>query len=89
MTRHDATEFGYERLLAENRPSAKLAVGMVQILRMKRSHCVFREYGLNLHLKDAPFLLSRSIVQIPTEGGHLFRFESGHRSDLNPATIPI
>jgi hypothetical protein len=28
-------------------------------------------------------------VQIPTEAGHLFRFESGHRSDLNPATIPI
>jgi len=62
MTRHDATEFGYERLLAENRPSAKLAVGMVQILRMKRSHCVFREYGLNLRLKGAPFLLSRSVA---------------------------
>jgi len=28
-------------------------------------------------------------LQIPTEGGHLFRFESGHRSDLKPATIPI
>jgi hypothetical protein len=28
-------------------------------------------------------------VQIPTEGGHLFRLEAGHRSDLKPATIPI
>ena len=29
------------------------------------------------------------IVQIPTEGGHLFRFERGQGSDLKPATIPI
>jgi hypothetical protein len=28
-------------------------------------------------------------VQIPTEGGHLFRLDAGHRSDLKPATIPI
>ena len=28
-------------------------------------------------------------VQIPTEGGHLFRFERGQGSDLKPATIPI
>ena len=28
-------------------------------------------------------------VQIPTEGGHLFRFERGQGSDLKPATISI
>jgi hypothetical protein len=28
-------------------------------------------------------------VQIPTEAGHLFRLDAGHRSDLKPATIPI
>jgi hypothetical protein len=28
-------------------------------------------------------------MQIPTEGGHLFRLDAGHRSDLKPATIPI
>ena len=27
-------------------------------------------------------------VQIPTEGGRLFRFQSGHCSDLKPATSP-
>jgi hypothetical protein len=32
--------------------------------------------------------ISRSL-QIPTEGGHLFRLDAGHRSDLKPATIPI
>jgi hypothetical protein len=28
-------------------------------------------------------------LQIPTEAGHLFRLDAGHRSDLKPATIPI
>jgi hypothetical protein len=28
-------------------------------------------------------------VQIPTQAGHLFRFDRGHPSDLKPATIPI
>jgi hypothetical protein len=28
-------------------------------------------------------------VQIPTEGGRLFRLEGGRRSDLKPAAIPI
>jgi hypothetical protein len=27
-------------------------------------------------------------LQIPTEGGHLFRLDGGHRSDLKAATIP-
>jgi hypothetical protein len=30
---------------------------------------------------------SRS-VRIPTQSGHRFRFEAGHRSDLMSATIP-
>jgi hypothetical protein len=33
--------------------------------------------------------LAALYVQIPTEGGHLFRLEAGRRSDLKPATIPI
>ena len=28
-------------------------------------------------------------MQIPTQAGHLFRFDRGHPSDLKPATIPI
>ena len=28
------------------------------------------------------------LVRIPTQSGHRFRFEAGHRSDLMPATIP-
>jgi transposase len=28
-------------------------------------------------------------LQIPTQAGHLFRFDRGHPSDLKPATIPI
>ena len=33
--------------------------------------------------------LNRTLrVRIPTQSGHRFRFESGHRSDLKPATIP-
>ena len=31
----------------------------------------------------------REPVQIPTEGGHLFRRDADHRSDLKPAMIPI
>jgi hypothetical protein len=27
-------------------------------------------------------------VRIPTDAGHLFRDDVGHRSDLIPATIP-
>jgi hypothetical protein len=27
-------------------------------------------------------------MQIPTEGGHLFRLDAGHRSDLKPASSP-
>jgi hypothetical protein len=32
------------------------------------------------------FLFGR--LRIPTQSGHRFRFEAGHRSDLKPATIP-
>ncbi|WP_287786661.1 hypothetical protein [Acidiphilium sp.] len=28
-------------------------------------------------------------VRIPTEAGRGFRFDVGHRSDMNPATIQI
>ncbi len=28
-------------------------------------------------------------LQIPTQAGHLFQLDVGHRSDLKPATIPI
>jgi hypothetical protein len=28
-------------------------------------------------------------MQIPTQAGHLFQLDRGHRSDLKPATIPI
>ena len=28
-------------------------------------------------------------LRIPTQGGHAFRFDRGHRSDLMAATIPI
>jgi hypothetical protein len=28
-------------------------------------------------------------MQIPTQAGHLFQLDGGHRSDLKPATIPI
>jgi hypothetical protein len=28
-------------------------------------------------------------LQIPTEGGHLFRLDAGHDSDLKAATVPI
>jgi hypothetical protein len=34
-------------------------------------------------------LLMLPRVQIPTEGGHLFRLEAGHDSDLKAATVPI
>ena len=27
-------------------------------------------------------------LRIPTQSGHRFRFDAGHRSDLKPATIP-
>jgi hypothetical protein len=30
-----------------------------------------------------------SSMQIPTQAGHLFQLDRGHRSDLKPATIPI
>jgi hypothetical protein len=62
MPRHDATELSYERLLPENRPTAKRAIGVMQILCVKDLHSVFREYGLHLLLEGAPFLLSRSIA---------------------------
>ena len=29
-----------------------------------------------------------ALVRIPTQSGHRFRFEAGHRSDLMSATIP-
>jgi transposase-like protein len=35
-----------------------------------------------------PELAKRHGVRIPTQSGHRFRFEAGHRSDLKPATIP-
>jgi hypothetical protein len=28
-------------------------------------------------------------LRIPIEGGHVFRFDGGHRSNMIPATIPI
>jgi hypothetical protein len=31
---------------------------------------------------------NRLSVRIPTQAGRGFRFHSGHRSDLKPATIP-
>ena len=31
----------------------------------------------------------RVVVRIPTQSGQAFRFESGPRSDLKAATIPI
>ena len=36
-----------------------------------------------------PATFSVRSVQIPTEGGHLFRLEGGRHSDLKAATIPI
>ena len=30
----------------------------------------------------------QSLLRIPTQSGHRFRFDAGHRSDLKPATIP-
>ncbi|MFM2444486.1 MAG: hypothetical protein RJB09_1672, partial [Pseudomonadota bacterium] len=33
--------------------------------------------------------VAKAQVQIPTQAGHLFRFDRGHPSDLKPATIPI
>ena len=38
---------------------------------------------------DALCVSEISGLQIPTEGGHLFRFERGQGSDLKPATISI
>ena len=32
------------------------------------------------------FAAPRDTVQIPTQAGHLFRFDRGHHSDLKPAT---
>jgi hypothetical protein len=50
-------------------------------------------------LRDEPEWLGRALlillslmliwVQIPTQAGHLFQLDRGHRSDLKPATIPI
>jgi hypothetical protein len=34
-------------------------------------------------------LLGLVTLQIPTQAGHLFQLDVGHRSDLKPATIPI
>ena len=43
--------------------------------------------GLGGH--NLPALLRRSRqLRIPTQSGHRFRFEAGHRSDLMPAAIP-
>ena len=40
-----------------------------------------------------PWTVSRSDfdpkVRIPTQGGHRFRFDRGHPTDLMAATIPI
>jgi hypothetical protein len=33
-------------------------------------------------------ILRSGTLRIPTEAGHLFRDDVGHRSDLIPATIP-
>ena len=45
-----------------------------------RSHPDFR-------LVRRALILSR-LVRIPTQSGHRFRFDAGHRSETKPATIP-
>jgi uncharacterized protein len=51
------------------------------------------ERGYILYSTDTDFARFSGLrwvnLQIPTEGGHLFRLDAGHRSDLKPATIPI
>jgi acetyl-CoA carboxylase carboxyltransferase component len=40
-------------------------------------------------ISSAPDPEAKREVQIPTQAGHLFQLDVGHRSDLKPATIPI
>jgi hypothetical protein len=40
-------------------------------------------------LVTGAILLVAAEVRIPTQVVRVFRFDVGHRSDLNPATIPI
>ena len=42
-----------------------------------------------LHLRRIGRTLSVLLVRIPIQGGHVFRFDGGQRSDMIPATIPI
>jgi hypothetical protein len=44
--------------------------------------------GVAMVFPGGDFVNSRPFVRIPTQSGHRFRFEAGHRSDLMPATIP-
>jgi hypothetical protein len=37
---------------------------------------------------ECPHIELAHQVRIPTQSGHRFRIEAGHRSDLMPATIP-
>jgi len=38
---------------------------------------------------SAVCIARKVILRIPTQGGQVFRFDRGHRSDLMVATIPI
>ena len=44
--------------------------------------------GLDLGRMSRAYRGTGSALRIPTQSGHQFRFEAGHRSDLMPATIP-
>jgi hypothetical protein len=38
--------------------------------------------------KHGRAVVNGAAMRIPTQSGHRFRFEAGHRSDLMSATIP-
>ena len=77
---------------------AQGGIGMPQITRRledmkaptKRGRGLWRISTIKQMLRNETYTGVRYFnMQIPTEGGRLFRFESGHHSDLKPATIPI
>jgi TolB-like protein len=51
-------------------------------------HLLKRDYESAVAVGRAQTQMAPSL-QIPTQAGHLFQLDVGHRSDLKPATIPI
>lgn len=80
VLRSEATEFRYER---DEQPLPRIGPWqkvLEQLLAGNEAKVRREQLTLIRIFED---------LQIPTQVGHLFQFDSGHRSDLKPATIPI